>query len=71
MRFLCRLKGVTLRDRHRSEDIINIFQVNKMTDGIKKYQKWRTHVHWMLIDCRLPKRAFSYRPERKRDLRKP
>lgn len=37
---------------------MNIFQVNKMTDNIKKYQKWRDHVEWML-DCRLPKRSFN------------
>jgi hypothetical protein len=32
MRFLRRLKGVTLRDRQRSEDKRNLFEVKKMTD---------------------------------------
>jgi hypothetical protein len=42
MRILRGLKGVTIRDRQRSENIRNLFQVNKMQDGIKEYQeKWR------------------------------
>jgi hypothetical protein len=33
---LCRLTGVTLRDRQRSEHIRNLSEVNKMTDDIRK-----------------------------------
>jgi hypothetical protein len=29
------MKGVTSRDRPKSEDITNIFQVDEMTDNIK------------------------------------
>jgi hypothetical protein len=29
-----------------------------MTDNIKEYQKWRSHVYQM-PDCRLPRRVFN------------
>jgi hypothetical protein len=49
---------------------MNVFQVNKMIDDIKKHQKGRNRVQFML-NCRLPKRTFNYTPQRKCNLRKP
>jgi hypothetical protein len=37
MRFLHRLKGVSLKDRQLHEDKRNLVEVNKMTDDINLY----------------------------------
>jgi hypothetical protein len=37
MRYIHGLKGVTQRERLQSEDIWNLFEVNKMTDDVKEY----------------------------------
>jgi hypothetical protein len=70
MRFLCGLKGVTLRDRQGSEDVRNSFEVDKMTDDMKELQKWRSHVNWM-PEYRLPRRVFNCRLQGKQDIGRP
>ncbi|KAJ4451434.1 hypothetical protein ANN_02896 [Periplaneta americana] len=45
MRFLRSLTGVTLRDRIRSEDIRNQWEVEEMTADVQHYQrKWRNYL---------------------------
>jgi hypothetical protein len=58
LRFLRGFKGVTLRDRERSGDIKNLFEVNKMTDVIKKFLEKSSNVHKMQ-DYRLSGRVSS------------
>jgi hypothetical protein len=66
MEFLPRLKGITVRDKPRSEDERNLLEVNKMTYDIKEYKEnCKNHVRRM-SECTLPKRVFKFRPPGKR-----
>ena len=72
MRFLRRLKGVTLRDRERSNDIRKeLILERSMVEVVAEYQKnWHEHVSRMPSD-RLPKQAFLYIPRGRRDVGRP
>ena len=63
MRFLRSLSGVTLRDRIKSEEISEKWNVEEMIDDIQNYQlKWNQHVLRMPENC-VPRKALQYRPQ--------
>ena len=71
MRFLRPLDGDTLRDRIKSEEIRKKSKVEMMIDDIQNYQlKWNQRVLRM-PENRIPRKALQYRPQGKRDLRRP
>ena len=71
IRFLRSLSGVTLRDRIKSEKIRKQWKVEEIIDNIQNYQqKWNQHVLRM-PENRIPRKALQYRPQGKRDLRRP
>ena len=67
MRFPRSLSSVTLRDRIKSDEIRNKWNVEEIIDDIQNYQlKWKQHVLRM-PENRLPRKVL----QEKRDLGRP
>lgn len=63
MRFLRFLSGVTLRDRMKSKDLRNQWEVEEMTHDIKNYQlKWNQHILRVPQEW-LPLKALHYKAQ--------
>ncbi|KAK9877518.1 hypothetical protein WA026_018626 [Henosepilachna vigintioctopunctata] len=71
MRYLRSVKGCTLLDRIRNDDIRRELKIFNLCDRIREYRNcWQDHVQRM-TDARLPKAAFNYRPKGRRDRGRP
>ena len=71
MRFPRSLSSVTLRDRIKSDEIRNKWNVEEIIDDIQNYQvKWNQHVLRM-PENRLPRKSLQYQPQGKMDLGRP
>jgi hypothetical protein len=71
MRFLRRVKGCTLRDQIRNDDIrreLDIFSLNRKIEDNKR--NWIDHVYRM-PDSRIVKQAIDYMPQGRRDQGRP
>jgi hypothetical protein len=71
IKFIRSLRGVTLRDRIKSEDLRNRWRVHEMVQEVQNYQfKWMQRVLSTPAN-RLPRKLLKYKPHGRRHLGRP
>jgi hypothetical protein len=71
MELICSLRGVTLRDRIKSEGLRNRWRVYEIVQEVQNYQfKWMQRV-LRTPPNRLSRKLLKYKPHGRRDLRRP
>ena len=71
MRFLRPIAGYTRLDRKRNNEIRQELEIETLNDTLTNYRtNWRQHVLRM-EEHRIPKAAFNYRPQGRRNIGRP